>query len=191
MQVLFVDTPEGTQVGAERGAGPFTSVAVNLTPAIAIVIPRPLAQPVGNCGMTRMAPMITLPFIRIKQRAPRRHIVGDQVVTGVPVGMVADPPALLARVARNDTDDGGTIVRVGAMSFALIGAPPGWISRVRVRRAFFPPRCGTARRPRRPCPSSRWSGHLHSDEPESAAAAYGAVCVTAPTHVPGAPWARL
>jgi hypothetical protein len=62
MQVFFVDTPESTQVSTERGACPLTGVAVNLALTISIVIPRPFAQPVGNCGMTRMAPMITLPF---------------------------------------------------------------------------------------------------------------------------------
>jgi hypothetical protein len=190
MQVLFVDTPEGTQVGPECCACPLTGIAMDLALTISMVIPRPFAHPVGNRGMARMAPPITLPFISTEQRAPRRHIVSNQVMAGLPVCMVADPPALLSRVARDDTDDGGTIIRIGAMSFALVGASPGWIRRVRVRRAFFPPRCGTARRLRRPCPSSRQSGRSHSDEPEYAAVAYGAVCVTVPTRVPGAPWAR-
>jgi hypothetical protein len=132
-----VDTPKGTQIGPERCARPLAGVAMDLTLAITIVIPRPFAHPVGHRGMTRMTATITLPFISIEQRASRRHVVSHQVATGVPVGMVADPPALLSRVARDDTDDGRAIVRIRPMPFALVGAPPRWIYRVRVRCAFW------------------------------------------------------
>jgi hypothetical protein len=186
-----VDTPEGRQVGPERCACPLTGVTMDRALTIPMVIPRPFAHPVADSRVAGIAPTITRPFISLEQRATRRPMVSDQVVAGLPVGMVADPPVLLARVARENTDEGGMSVRIGAMSCALVGAPPGWSRRVRVRRAFFPPRSGTARRPRRPCPSSRQSGRFHSDGPEDAAVAYGAVCVTAPTRVPGAPWAHL
>jgi hypothetical protein len=74
---------------------------------IPMVIPRPFAHPVADSRVAGMAPTITLPCISIEQRATRRHMVSDQVVAGLPVGMVADPPALLARVARDNTDEGG------------------------------------------------------------------------------------
>src|SRR5262245_19325170 len=104
MQVLFVDTPEGPQIGPECGTHSLAAVAMHLVPAIPIVIPCPFAHPVGHRGMTRVTAPITLPFIRIEQRAPGGDVVGNEVVAGVPVGMVAYPPALLSRVARDDTD---------------------------------------------------------------------------------------
>jgi hypothetical protein len=158
MQVLFVDTPEGTQIGPERCARPLAGIAMDLALAITIIIPGPFAHPMGNRGMARMTATITLPFISIEQRAPGRHVVSDQLAAGLQVGMIADPPALLARVARDDTDDGRAIVGIRPTPFALVGAPPGWICRVRVRRAFFPPRFGTARRLRRLPRASHRSG---------------------------------
>jgi hypothetical protein len=72
----------------------------------------------------------------------------------------------------------------------LVGAPPGWICRVKVRRAFFPPRFGTARRPQRPYHASPRSGRSRSGGLEYAASGYGAVSVTAPTRGPGGLSAR-
>jgi hypothetical protein len=161
MQGLFVDTPEGTQVGTKRRPRPLTGVAMDLALAVAVVIARPFAHPVGNRGMARMAPSLTLPFIGIEPRAPGGHVVGNKVVTGGPVRMVADPPALLAGVARDDAEDGGTIVGIGAVPFALMGASTGWIGGIAMRRAFFPPRCGPARRPQRRCRSSHRSARSH------------------------------
>ena len=117
-----MDTPEGTQVGTERCARPLTGVAMDLAATIPIVIPCPFAHPVGHRGMARMAPTITLPFIGIEPRATGGHVGSNKNVAGLPVRMVADPPALLARVARDDADDGGPIVDIGAVALALIGA---------------------------------------------------------------------
>ena len=161
MQVPLVDAPERPKVRAKRGAGPFTGVAMNLTTAIAIIIPRPLVSTVADSRVAWMAPAIALPLIGIEQGAAYRNVLRDQRRTGVPVRMVADPPALLTCVARDDADDGGTIVGLGAVPFALIGATTGWISGIAMRRAFFPPRCGTARRLRRPCPPSQPSVPSH------------------------------
>jgi hypothetical protein len=110
--------------------------------------------------MARMTPPVTLPLIGVEQRAARRDILRDQGGTGMGVGMVADPPALLSRLARDHTDDGGTIIGIGAMPLAFIGAPPGRIGGISMRGAFFPPRCGTVRRLRRRCPPSPLSGPL-------------------------------
>ena len=185
-----MDPPEGTQVGPERRARPLTGVAVDLASAIAIIIPRPLVHAVADRGMGRMAAPIALPFVGIELRAASRHVLRDQGTARARVRMVADPEALLARVPRDDTDDGRTIVGVGAVPFALIGAPAGRIRGVAMGRAFFPPRSGTVRRPQRPCRSSHRSVRSRSGWLGCAAAGYGAVCVTAPTRAPGVPWAR-
>ena len=79
--------------------------------------------------------------------------------------MVADPPALLPRLARDHTDDGRTIVGIGPVSFLLVGTSPGWIRGVKMGRAFFPPRSGTVHRPQRPCQTSPRSGRSRSGWP--------------------------
>jgi hypothetical protein len=134
---------------------------MNLTTAVAIIIPRPLVPAVADSRVAWMAPAIALRLIGIEQGAAYRNVLRDQRRTGVPVRMVADPPALLTRVARDDADDGGTIVGIGAVPFALIGATTGWIGGIAMRRAFFPPRFGTARRLRRHCPPSQPSVPSH------------------------------
>jgi hypothetical protein len=185
-----MDAPEGAQIGPKHRASPLAGVAMDLAAAIPVIIPRPLVPAMANSGMGAIAAPIALPFIGIQLRADGWDIVRDQGSAGACIGMVADPQALLARVPRHHPDDGREIVGVGAVAFPLVGTSPGWISRIRMGRALFPPRCGTARQPRRPCPSSRRSGQSRSDGPESAAVAYGAVCVAAPTRAPGGPSVR-
>jgi hypothetical protein len=182
-----VDTPKGTQIRTERGACSLAAVAMDLTLPITIVIPRPFAHRVGNRGMARMTTPITLPFICVEERVPGGDGVGNKVAAGVLVRMVTDPPALLTRVARDDTDDGRAIVRIRPVPLAFVGAAPGWICRVRVRRAFFPRRFGTIRRPRRPSHALHQSGRSRLDALEYAAARCGAVSVTPPIRGQGAP----
>jgi hypothetical protein len=87
MQVLFVDTLEGTHIGPERCTRPLAGVTMDLALPITMVIPRPFAPPVGNRGMVWMTATITLPFIDIEQRTTRRHVVSNQVTAGLPVGV--------------------------------------------------------------------------------------------------------
>jgi hypothetical protein len=153
MQVLLVDAPEDPQIRPESGSSPFAGVAVGLALAIPISLPCPLVHAMADGGMGPMAATIALPFVRVQDRARSGDIPSNQVMAGVPVRMVADPPALLARLARDDTDDGRAIIRIGSVSFPFMGAPPGRIGGVSMGSAFFPLRCGTARRLRRRCPS--------------------------------------
>jgi hypothetical protein len=175
IQVSLMDPAEGTQRGPKRRAGPFTGVAVHLPSAISIIIPRPLVHAVADGGMARMAPPRALPLSGIEQRAARRKVLGDQGRAGARVCTVADPQALLPRLARDPTADRGTIIGIGTMPFPFIGAPPGRIAGVRLRWAFCPPRCGTARRLQRRCPSSQPSVPYRLCWLESAAGGDGAV----------------
>ena len=158
MQVPFMHPAEGTQIGPKCCACPLTGVAVHLTPAIVIIIPRPLVNAVANRRMARMTPAVALPFISIEPRAAHRDVLRDQRRAGARIGMVADPPALLSRLARDQTDDGGPIIGVGPVPLALIGAAPGRIGGVSMRGAFFPPRFGTAHQLQRRYPPSPLSG---------------------------------
>src|SRR5262245_23202262 len=108
MQVLLVDPTEGAQVGPQRCGRPFTGVAVHFTSAIAI-IPCPLMDAMADRRMGWMTPSVTLPLISIEPRASCRNVPPDQRCPGARVSMVAHPPALLPRLARDDIDDGGPI----------------------------------------------------------------------------------
>jgi hypothetical protein len=190
MQVPLMHPTEGQQIGPKCCACPLTGVTVHLTPAIAITVTRPLVNAVANSRMVRMTSSVALPFISIEPRAARRDVLRNQRSAGARIGMVADPPALLSRLARDQTDDGGTIIGVGPVPPSLIGAAPGRGGGVSRRGAFFPPRCGTAHRLQRRYPPSQLSGPSHRGWPESAAGVYGAASVRVPTRGRGGPSAR-
>jgi hypothetical protein len=155
MQVLLVNTPEGTQVGPKRRTRALTGVAMDFPSAIPIIIPRPFVDTMADRRMGGMTAPVALPFIGVQSRAASRHVVGDQGPARPCIRVVAYPEALFARLARDDADDRGPIVGIGAVALALIGASTGWIRRIAMGRAFFPPRSDTVRRPQRLCRPSR------------------------------------
>lgn len=130
MQVSLMDSTAGAPIGPKRCACPLAGVAVHLTLAISIIIPRPLGHAVADSRVIGMAPAIALPLIGVEPRAARRDVLRDQRRAGARIGMLTDPQALLPCLARDQTDDGGTIIGVGPMAFPLIGAPPGRIGGV-------------------------------------------------------------
>ena len=111
---------------------------MDLASAVPIIIAGPFVDPVTDGGMGQMAPMITLPFIGVEDRALPRHILGDEISARAPVCVVAHPKALLAGLTRQHTDDGRTIIGIGAMSLALIRAPAWRILGSRWGVLFFP-----------------------------------------------------
>ena len=161
MQVLLVDTSEGTEIRPERRAHSFTTIAVDFTAAITIVIPGPFAGTMAHGGVGGVAAMIALPLVRIEPRAVGRNVVGNQLVAGPRVRVITHPETLLPRLPRDHADDGGPIVAVCTMSFTLIGAPPWRVGGIAMGRAFFPLRSGTAHPPRRRCQPSPVSGPSH------------------------------
>jgi hypothetical protein len=150
MEVPLVDASERTEVRAERCTGSLAGVAVHLAAAIPIIISCPLAHAVADGGVGRMAASVALPFVRVEDRAVPGEILSNQARAGVLIRTVTDPKALLARLARDNADDGGAVVRVGTMPPALIGAPTGWIGGIAMGCSFFPPRSGRVHRPQRP-----------------------------------------
>jgi hypothetical protein len=138
MQIRLVHTQESLQIRPECCPCSLAGVAVHLTEAISIRIPRPLVHAVAEGGMGWMAATIARPFIRIEPRAACWDICGDQVVAGLPVRVIAYPEAILARLSGHHTDDGRAIVGIGAVPFALMGTAAWRIARVTVGCAFFP-----------------------------------------------------
>jgi hypothetical protein len=134
-----MDPAEGAQIGPKRCAGPFTGVAMDLTTAITIIIPRPLVPAVADSRVAWMAPAIALPLIGVEQGAAHRNGLRDQCRAGVRIGMVTDPPALLPRVTGDDTDDRRTIIRIGAVPFSAYGRASGADRRGLDGGCFFPP----------------------------------------------------
>ena len=147
MQVLLVHAPEGTQIGTKRRTRSLTGVAMHFTLAITIIIPRPFVYAMADGGMGWMTAPVALPFVGVQPRTASRKVFGDEGTARPRVRVVAHPQALLARVARDDADDGGPIVGIGAVAFALIGASTWRVTGIAMGRAFFPPRSGTVRPP--------------------------------------------
>jgi hypothetical protein len=181
---------EGPQIGPQRCAGPLTGVAVHLTPAIAIIIPRPFVNAVTNSGMARVTPPVAWPCIRREPRAGHRAVLRDQRWAGARLGMVAAPQALRPRLAREQTEAGGTIMGVGPVPLPPMGATPGRVGGVSRRRAFVPPHAGTAQPLQRRSPPSQPSGPSRCGGSEAAAAGYGAASVSVLTRGRGGPSAR-
>src|SRR5215510_15903174 len=100
MQVLLMHPTEVTQVGPQPGTSPFRGVTVHLTPAVAVIIPRPFVHAVTDGAMVRMAAPIALPLVGVELGAAGRHVVRDRGCAGAPIGMVAHLEALLTRVLR-------------------------------------------------------------------------------------------
>jgi hypothetical protein len=153
MQILLVNTSESTQVGTKRRTRSFAGVAMHFASAIAIIISRPFVDAVADRGMGWMTAPVALPFVGVQPRALRWNIFGNERAARSCVRVVAHPKALLARVPRDDADDGGPIVGIGAVSPALIGASTWWVTGIAMGRAFFPPRSGRVRQPQTPCRS--------------------------------------
>jgi hypothetical protein len=99
IQVLLMNPSEGAQVGTERRSRPFTEVTVDLASTVPIIIPGPLVDTMADGGMSGMGTVITLPFIRVQDRARPRDILGDQISTGAPIRAIAHPQTLLACLA--------------------------------------------------------------------------------------------
>ena len=138
MQVRLVDPAEDTQRGAKRRSCSLTGVAVDLTSAVAIIIPGPCVAAVANRGMGCMTPPVALPRIGIQLGAASRQVYADESMTRLPVRVGAYPPPRLARFTRDEAEDRGPIVGVGAVACALIGTAAGRGMRVARGRAFFP-----------------------------------------------------
>jgi hypothetical protein len=102
-----VDPSAGAERGPERRARSFTTLAVDLTAAITIVIPGPCADTVAHGGVGGVAVVRALPLVRIQPRAVGRQVVGNQRVAGARVRVVAHPATLLPRLPREHADDGG------------------------------------------------------------------------------------
>lgn len=151
MEVPLVDASERSEVRAERRTGSFARVAVDLTAAIPVIISCPFVHAVADGGVGRMAAPVALPFVRVEDRAAPGETLGNQARAGMLIRMITDPKALLTRLARDDADNGGTIVRVGAVSFALIRTSTGRIGGIAMGRAFFPRHSGRVRPPQRRC----------------------------------------
>jgi hypothetical protein len=99
MQDSRMDPMEGVEIGPKRRAGPCTGRAVHFMSVLFVIIARPLVPAVADGGMARMAPPIALPLISREPRAARRKVLCDQGCAGARVGIVADPHALLPRLA--------------------------------------------------------------------------------------------
>ena len=82
MQILRMHAPEGSQVRPKGGSRPFAGVAMDLTSAIPILVPRPCAHGVADGRMGQMAATVALPLVGREPRAACRNMFGDEGVIG-------------------------------------------------------------------------------------------------------------
>jgi hypothetical protein len=120
-----MNTPKDRPVGAERRPCSLAGVAMDFAAAIPLIIPRPLVHAMADGGMCRMAAMRALPCIGVQERAVPWHMLSHQDVAGPCVRLIADPETRLTRLSCDNADQGGTIIRIGAMPLALTGASTG------------------------------------------------------------------
>lgn len=113
--------------------------------AVAVVITRPFVLTVTNRGVGTRQILVTAPFIRVasRRRLRRRR---DVFLQGRLIRMPNDGEPYLPTFSSKGTDDGRTIIFIGSVPFALIGATTRRIVGVEMRLAFFPPRSETSRR---------------------------------------------
>jgi hypothetical protein len=96
--IRLMPATAGAPGGPAPGARPVTGGAVHRTPAIAIVIPRPLVHAMTDGGLTRRAAPSALPRVGVQWGAARRPVVGHEAPAGPSVGMITAPKAMGARL---------------------------------------------------------------------------------------------
>jgi hypothetical protein len=164
---------------------------MNFALAIPLSIPRPCVDTMADRGMGGMTAPVALPFVGVQLRAASWQVFGDEGTARRLVRVVAHPPARLTCIARNDADEGGPIVGLGAVALALIGPATWRVAGVAMRRAVFPPHAGPVRRPQTPCRSSPRLARDGAGASARAGATYAVACGRFLTHGRSAPWAHL
>ena len=119
-----------SQKRAERHACPFTTVAVNLAHAIAIVITCPLVLSVIDGCMLRRDPVVAPLLVRIDDRPIRRNRFGQDALIGRLVALSDQWATFFARLTADAMDDRRTVVLIGTMPRLLIRATARRIVRV-------------------------------------------------------------
>lgn len=147
-QVVFVDAAEGTEVGAQRRAGTLTTVAVDFSSPVTIVITRPFAFAMTDRMMIGVDTTIIARFIGKKEGSVGRNTRADDRFTGGAIGVFNDPVAIRFGVTAHHTDDGRPVIGIGSAPTALIGALPRRVVRIGMVGTFFPPHSGRVHLPR-------------------------------------------
>jgi hypothetical protein len=173
LEIRFMHAAERPQEGAQRGACPFTGVAVNLSHPIAIVIADLLVLAMVDRGMRNLQAVVTAVLIRIDNRRVGRDGFGQNALTGGFVTVTDHLAPLFAGVTADDMNDRWPVVVVGPMARLFIGAAAGRVVRVAMGRRCRPLHSGKVHPPRTSGPPSHWLGRYRSDSFGAAAAGYG------------------
>lgn len=123
----------------------FAGVGVDFADAVAVIVTCPFVLPVTNRGVRARHILIAAPFVGVTHRGSLRRR-RDVLLQGWLVGMRNDGQPYLPTLTPKGPDDRRTIILIGAMTFAFIGATTRWIVGVEMRFAFFPPRSETSPR---------------------------------------------
>jgi len=133
---------------------------MNFTDTVTVIVTRPFtgarrvaSVPYGRVGDAQFTfyPSIAAPFVAVENRDPSRHRAFDHVETVIATGTGTDKETHGSTIALDDRKDRRPVGLVSAVPALFVGTPPWRISRLAMRRAFFPPRSGTVRQLQRPC----------------------------------------
>jgi len=151
VQVFFVDTAKRAQKIACGRPQPFDGVGMHFPDAIPILIAGPFLLAVPHRVMSPFDAVVALPLIRITGGACLSVAV-DVFLQRLAIGMLAHAQSTLPTLPADGADDGRTIVLIGPVPTAFVGAAARRIARVAVFVAFFPPRSETSPRFPSRCP---------------------------------------
>lgn len=148
-QVLFVHTAKPAQEGAQCCAGTLATIAMDFAQAITNIVTRPSCPlPAGSAAVFHRRVLglefardtsVAAPLVRVEDGAATEHGAFGHLQTSRSVSTLAHKEAHLLALAPDDPEDRRAIRLIGAMPFALVGAPPPRIGRVKMGFTFFPP----------------------------------------------------
>src|SRR5262245_57722076 len=143
VQISLVNPTKGTQKVACCRPQAFEGVGVDLTNAIAIVLPRPFFPAVTDGVVRALDPVVPLPFICVTGRVFLRvsmHVLLHRLA----IGMVPHAQTTLPTVTPHGADAGRPSVVIRPVAAVLVGPTARWIKRIGVFLTFFPPRSETS-----------------------------------------------
>src|SRR5437773_11282306 len=139
-----MNATERSQESAQARPQAFEGVSMNFSDAIAVIIARPLLAAVTNGSVRTKDRHIAVRLVGVEDSA-RPGAAMDVPTQGFAVGIGFDSHPHVSGVAPHHADNRRTVIGIGASSTTLVGSTARWVSRVKVRLAFFPPRSETFR----------------------------------------------
>lgn len=154
-QVLFVNASKHSKKRPELCACAFTTVAVDLSNTVAIVVARPFSTTIGVVAVAHRPvsdpdagfdPSIPTPLVGVECTRPEPRAGRENFQAALRSRAIADKAAQLPALSALDREHRRSVIFIGSMPRLLVSSSAWRIIRIKVSCAFFPPRSGIARR---------------------------------------------